>query len=46
MPWLLFSKLPVDDLRAIYAFLRTQKPVYHPVDSHPDGKLMTRVAKH
>jgi mono/diheme cytochrome c family protein len=45
MPWLLFSKLPEGDLRAIYAFLRTQKPVYHPVDSHPDPKLMTKSAK-
>jgi len=23
------------DLKAIYVFLRTQKPVYHAVDSHP-----------
>jgi hypothetical protein len=42
MPWLLFSRLPADDLRAIYAFLRTQKPVYHAVDSHPDMKLVTK----
>ena len=33
------------DLRAIYSFLRTQKPVYHAVDSHPDAKLMTKAAK-
>jgi mono/diheme cytochrome c family protein len=45
MPWLDFSKLPEGDLKAIYAFLRTQKPVYHPVDSHPDVKLMPAVAK-
>jgi mono/diheme cytochrome c family protein len=38
MPWLAFSQLPEDDLRSIYAFLRTQKPVYHTVDSHPDVK--------
>ena len=42
MPWLLFSQLPADDLRAIYAFLRTTKPVYHAVDSHPDAKLITK----
>jgi len=35
MPWLNFAQLEPDDLRAIYAFLRTQKPVYHVVDSHP-----------
>ena len=35
MPWLLFAQLKPDDLKAIYAFLRTQKPVYHAVDSHP-----------
>ena len=35
MPWLDFSQLETDDLRAIYSFLRTQKPVYHAVDSHP-----------
>ena len=35
MPWLAFAQLEPDDLKAIYAFLRTQKPVYHAVDSHP-----------
>jgi hypothetical protein len=35
MPWLEFSQLEANDLRAIYVFLRTQKPVYHAVDSHP-----------
>lgn len=35
MPWLNFSQLPAEDLRAIYGFLRMQKPVYHTVDSHP-----------
>ncbi len=35
MPWLDFSQLEVNDLRAIYSFLRTQKPIYHAVDSHP-----------
>ena len=35
MPWLNFAQLEPEDLKAIYAFLRTQKPVYHVVDSHP-----------
>jgi mono/diheme cytochrome c family protein len=35
MPWLDFSQLETNDLRAIYSFLRTRKPVYHAVDSHP-----------
>jgi hypothetical protein len=35
MPWLTFAQLEPDDLKAIYAFLRTQQPVYHVVDSHP-----------
>jgi mono/diheme cytochrome c family protein len=35
MPWLEFSQLETNDLRAIYSFLRRQKPVYHAVDSHP-----------
>lgn len=35
MPWLNFAQLEPEDLKAIYAFLRTQKPVYQVVDSHP-----------
>jgi hypothetical protein len=35
MPWLNFAQLEPDDLKAIYAFLRTQQPIYHAVDSHP-----------
>jgi mono/diheme cytochrome c family protein len=35
MPWLAFAQLEADDLKAIYAFLRTERPVYHAVDSHP-----------
>jgi mono/diheme cytochrome c family protein len=35
MPWLNFAQLEPEDLKAIYAFLRTQQPVYHVVDSHP-----------
>jgi hypothetical protein len=43
MPWLEFSQLDAGDLGAIYTFLRTQKPVYHIVDSHPGAhKLVTQ----
>ena len=45
MPWLDFSQLESDDLRAIYSFLRTQKPVYHAVDSHPGFEKTQLVTK-
>ena len=35
MPWLNLCRLPDDDLRAIYAFIRTKQPVYKAVDTHP-----------
>ena len=35
MPWLNFAQIEPEDLKAIYAFLRTQQPIYHVVDSHP-----------
>lgn len=35
MPWLTFSQLPPEDLKAIYAFLRTVKPIHNPVETHP-----------
>jgi mono/diheme cytochrome c family protein len=35
MPWLALSKLTDEDLKAIYAFLRTVKPVAGKVDVHP-----------
>jgi mono/diheme cytochrome c family protein len=35
MPWLNLCRLPDDDLRAIYAFIRTKEPVYKAVDTHP-----------
>jgi mono/diheme cytochrome c family protein len=38
MPWLSLSRLEADDLTAIYGYLRTQKAVYHAVDSHPGFK--------
>ena len=40
MPWLEFSQLDAADLGAIYTFLRSQKPVYHAVDSHPRSAKM------
>lgn len=36
MPWLNLCQLPEDDLKAIYAFLKTQKPVYNAVETHPN----------
>ncbi len=35
MPWFGFSQMKEDDLRAIYAYLRTLEPVYNPVVLHP-----------
>lgn len=35
MPWLTFSRLSDEELKAIYAFLRTVKPVNHSVETHP-----------
>ena len=35
MPWLAFSGLTREDLGAIYAFLRSVKPVRHLVETHP-----------
>jgi cytochrome c553 len=34
MPWSIWSKLPEDDLRAIYAYLRTVPPIRNAVDPH------------
>lgn len=35
MPWMAFSQIAEDDLRAIYAYLRTVKEVRHSVEVHP-----------
>ena len=35
MPWLGLSQWREDDLKAIFAYLRTQKPVYRPIAPHP-----------
>jgi hypothetical protein len=35
MPWLNFCQLPDEDLRAIYAYLRTVPPVVKSVETHP-----------
>ena len=45
MPWLNFAQLEPEDLKAIYAFLRTQKPVYHVVDSHPVSQAQDQQQK-
>jgi hypothetical protein len=31
MPWLPFCQMPEEDLKAIFAFLKTQPPVYNAV---------------
>jgi len=41
MPWLAMSRLDAGDLKAIYAFLRTVKPVRHYVERHPEAPLKT-----
>jgi hypothetical protein len=33
MPWRYYGKLNDDDLKAIFAYLRAQKPVSHHVDN-------------
>jgi mono/diheme cytochrome c family protein len=35
MPWATLSHMKDEDLRAVYAYLRTVKPVYNPVEVHP-----------
>ena len=35
MPWLSLAKLPPEDLEAIYAYLRSLRPVSNKVDVHP-----------
>ena len=36
MPWLAFSQRPPEELAAIFAYLKSQPPVYHAVETHPD----------
>jgi hypothetical protein len=36
MPWTMYAGMSREDLSAIYAYLRSQKPVVHRVDTHPD----------
>ena len=38
MPWPAYAGMTREDLGAIYAFLRTVKPVTHRVDKWPDAK--------
>ncbi|MBA3973708.1 MAG: cytochrome C [Candidatus Solibacter sp.] len=35
MGWMDYSKMDEDDLRAMYTYLRTLKPVHNPVERHP-----------
>jgi mono/diheme cytochrome c family protein len=32
MPWIMLAKMKDDDLKAIYAYLKTVKPIQHPVE--------------
>jgi hypothetical protein len=46
MPWSFFRNLTDDDLKAIYAYLRTVKPVQHRVDNtEPPGLCKPGAAK-
>ena len=45
MPWLNFAQLKPEDLKAIYAFLRTQQSIYHVVDSHPVWQALSEREK-
>ncbi len=42
MPWLAYSKLTDEDIRAIYRYLRTVKPVVHKVQTHPEAVAAAR----
>ncbi|MCC6265716.1 MAG: c-type cytochrome [Bryobacterales bacterium] len=42
MPWLAYSKLTDEDLRVIYEYLRTVKPVSHKVQTHPGAAAPQR----
>jgi mono/diheme cytochrome c family protein len=35
MPWIETASMPEQDLRSIYAYLRTLKPIYNSVEVHP-----------
>jgi mono/diheme cytochrome c family protein len=35
MPWSTFSQMKDEDLHAVYAYLRTLKPIHNPVEVHP-----------
>ena len=35
MPWMSYSRMSAEELSAIYAFLRTIKPVNNSIETHP-----------
>jgi mono/diheme cytochrome c family protein len=39
MPWTMYAGMTREDLGAIYAYLRSQKPVVNRVDRHPDVQM-------
>lgn len=42
MPWRMYAGMTREDIGAIYAYLRTLKPVVHRVDRWPDAQAATR----
>lgn len=42
MPWLPLAQLPPEDLKAMYAYLRTLTPVHNPVETHPGAPKKTQ----
>ncbi len=42
MPWLAYSEMEEDDLRAIYRYLKTVKPITHKVNTHPELPVARR----
>jgi hypothetical protein len=42
MPWRMYAGMTREDLGAVYAYLRTLKPVTHRVDKWPDAQPTTR----
>ena len=45
MPWLAYSELEEVDIRAIYRYLRTLKPIDHKVATHPTAAVVVRSAR-
>lgn len=44
MPWIEMSSMPEEDLKAIFAYLKTLKPVYQSVEIHPPQSAAAAIA--